>query len=128
MIKDNDSDDIPPGEQESFENANIVILARYRDTDEIHYIAVEAPFTAGNDDTRRSRRNANYIARFTGQPSRAVAVAVNMASETEATLTAISLPGLLELPLIPEMVHQERHAGHIHQVICSPITARNHPG
>ena len=97
MIKDNDSDDILPGEQESFENANIVTLARYRDTDETHYIVFEASFTAGNDDTRRSRRNASYIARFAGQHSRAVAVAVNMASETEATLTTISPPGLLEL-------------------------------
>ena len=64
--------DISRSDRDSFERADIVILAERRDTGETRYIAVEASFTAHEDDTRRAIRNAEYLARFTGQPSHAV--------------------------------------------------------
>ena len=54
----NDTTGITPEDLKSFENADIVLRASHRDTGEIHYIAVEASFTGGEDDTRRALRNA----------------------------------------------------------------------
>ena len=67
-----DSDDISRSDRDSFERADIVIVGEHRDTGETHYIAVEASFTAHEDDTRRAIRNADYLARSTGQPTHAV--------------------------------------------------------
>ena len=67
-----DSDDISRSDRDSFESADIVIVGEHRETGETHYIAVEASFTAHEDDTRRAIRNADYLARSTGQPAHAV--------------------------------------------------------
>lgn len=67
-----DSDDISRSDRDSFENADIVIVGEHRETGETHYIAVEASFTAHEDDTRRAVRNADYLARSTGKPAHAV--------------------------------------------------------
>ena len=67
-----DSDDISRSDRDSFESADIVIVGEHRETGETHYIAVEASFTAHEDDTRRAIRNADYLARSTGQPTHAV--------------------------------------------------------
>ena len=72
----NDTTGITPEDLKSFENADIVLRASHRDTGEIHYIAVEASFTGGEDDTRRALRNARYLTRFTGQPAHAVVAAL----------------------------------------------------
>ena len=64
-----DSDDISRSDRDSFESADIVIVGEHRETGETHYIAVEASFTAHEDDTRRAIRNADYLARSTGQPT-----------------------------------------------------------
>ncbi len=67
-----DSDDISQSDRDSFESADIVIVGEHRETGETHYIAVEASFTAHEDDTRRAIRNADYLARSTGQSAHAV--------------------------------------------------------
>ena len=76
----NDTTGITPEDLKSFENADIVLRASHRDTGEIHYIAVEASFTGGGDDTRRALRNARYLTRFTGQPAHAVVAALRLAT------------------------------------------------
>ena len=75
MIDDADTDDIPPNELTSFENADIIIEATPRDNGEIHYIAVEASYTGGWRDVDRATRNAGYLTRFTGRPAHAVVAA-----------------------------------------------------
>ena len=82
----NDTTDITPEDLKSFENADIVLRAIHRDTGEIHYIAVEASFTGGEDDTRRALRNARYLTRFTGQPAHAVVAALRLTPEAEAAI------------------------------------------
>ena len=83
---DNDTTGITPEDLKSFENADIVLRASHRDTGEIHYIAVEASFTGGEDDIRRARRNARYLTRFTGQPAHAVVAALRLTPEAEAAI------------------------------------------
>ncbi len=75
MIDDAGTDDIPANELTSFENADIIIEATRRDTDETHYIAVEASYTGNWRDVDRATRNAGYLTRFTGQPAHAVVAA-----------------------------------------------------
>ena len=82
----NDTTSITSEDLKSFENADIVVRARHRDTGEIHYIAVDASFTGGEDDTRRALRNARYLMRFTGQPSHAVVAALRLTQEAEETI------------------------------------------
>ena len=79
----NDTTGITAEDLKSFENADIVLRANHRDTGEIHYIAVEASFTGGEDDTRRALRNARYLTRFTGQPAHAVVAALRLTPEAE---------------------------------------------
>ena len=78
--------DISRSDRDSFERADIVILAERRDTGETHYIAVEASFTAHEDDTRRAIRNAEYLTRFTGQPSHAVVASCYVDPDVEPIL------------------------------------------
>ena len=82
----NDTTGITPEDLKSFENADIVLRASHRDTGEIHYIAVEASFTGGEDDTRRALRNARYLTRFTGQPAHAVVAALRLTPEAEEAI------------------------------------------
>ena len=83
----NDTTGITPEDLKSFENADIVLRASHRDTGEIHYIAVEASFTGGEDDTRRALRNARYLTRFTGQPAHAVVAALRLTPEAEEAIS-----------------------------------------
>ena len=77
------SDDISRSDRDSFENADIVIVGEHRETGETHYIAVEASFTAHEDDTRRAIRNAEYLARSTGHPTHAVVAALQVDPNVE---------------------------------------------
>ena len=88
MLRANDTADISPSDQISFENADIAIVAEHRNTGEIHYIAVETSFTAHEDDTRRAIRNARYLSRFTGQPAHAVVVSVFASPEVQHIFTS----------------------------------------
>ena len=83
----NDTTGITPEDLKSFENADIVLRASHRDSGDIHYIAVEASFTGGEDDTRRALRNARYLTRFTGQPAHAVVAALRLTPEAEAAIS-----------------------------------------
>jgi hypothetical protein len=85
LLNSGDADDIQLSERRSFEHADIVIEAEHRETGETHYIAVEASFTAHEDDTRRALRNAGYLARLTGQPSHAVVAAAFVDPAVEPT-------------------------------------------
>ena len=82
----NDTTGITPEDLKSFENADIVLRASHRDTGEIQYIAVEASFTGGEDDTRRALRNAQYLTRFTGQPAHAVVAALQLTPEAQEAI------------------------------------------
>ena len=75
MIENADTTGIPPDELTGFENADIIIEATRRDTDESHYIAVAASYTGSWRDVDRATRNAGYLTRFTGQPAHAVVAA-----------------------------------------------------
>ena len=88
----NDTTGITPEDLKSFENADIVLRASHRDSGEIHYIAVEASFTGGEDDTRRALRNARYLTRFTGQPAHAVVAALRLTQEAEAAISQGASP------------------------------------
>ena len=72
LIDDSDTAGIAQNELTSFENADIIIEARPRDNGAVHYIAVEASYTAGRNDARRAIRNAEFMTRFTGRPAHAV--------------------------------------------------------
>ena len=82
----NDTTGITPEDLRSFENADIVLRTSHRDTGEINYIAVEASFTGGEDDTRRALRNARYLTLFTGQPAHAVVAALRLTPEAEEAI------------------------------------------
>ena len=72
LIDDSDTAGIAQNELTSFENADIIIEATPRDNGAVHYIAVEASYTAGRSDARRAIRNAEFMTRFTGRPAHAV--------------------------------------------------------
>ena len=86
LAASNDTTGIVPEDLKSFENADIVLRASHRDTGEVHYIAVEASFTGGEDDTRRALRNAQYLTRFTGQPAHAVVAALQLTLEAQEVI------------------------------------------
>ena len=75
LIDDSDTAGIAQNELTSFENADIIIEATPRDNGAVHYIAVEASYTAGRSDARRAIRNAEFMTRFTGRPAHAVVAA-----------------------------------------------------
>lgn len=83
-----DSNEISRSDRDSFEDADIVIVGEHRETGETHYIAVEASFTAHEDDTRRAIRNADYLARSTGQPTHAVVASRAVDPSVESMFTS----------------------------------------
>ena len=76
LLQENDTADIVPGEQRSFVDADIIVQTERRDTGDTCYIAIEASFTAHEDDIRRAARNADYLTRFTGKVAIPVVAAV----------------------------------------------------
>ena len=84
LVQNNDTADILPGEQRSFVDADIIIETENRDTGQTCYIAVEASFTAHEDDLRRAARNAGYLTRFTGNAAIPVVAAVVIDPKVEA--------------------------------------------
>ena len=74
--------DIPQNDQRSFVRADLVIEV----TDSagaIHYIAVEASYTADQRDTSRAQRNAALLTRFTGHPAHAAIASVRNVHEIQ---------------------------------------------
>ena len=86
MLVQNDTADLDPNALKSFENADLIIEARHRESGALHYIAVEASFTGHKNDTDRASRNAGYLERFTGQPAHAVVASLRLTDEVRAII------------------------------------------
>ena len=74
--------DIPQNHRRSFVRADLVIEV----TDSagaIHYIAVEASYTADQRDTSRAQRNAALLTRLTGHPAHAAIASVRNVREIQ---------------------------------------------
>ena len=74
MMRQTEASDIPRNHRYSFIEADAIVQATDAAGD-IHYIALEASFTADARDTDRAVRNAGFLTRCTGQPGHAVVVA-----------------------------------------------------
>ena len=61
----------------SFCHADLIVTA-VDDAGLFWYVAVEASYTADERDIARALRNADYLTRLTGQPTRAVVAAVEI--------------------------------------------------
>ena len=66
-----DTSNVPPNELESFRRADLIMEAT-DETGKPCYIAVEISFTVNGRDTDRAIRNAGFLTKWTGRPSRAV--------------------------------------------------------
>ena len=69
------ANEIEFGQRRSFYAADLV-LAGTDAAGDTHYVAAEASFTADRRDTDRAIRNAEFLTRFTGQPSHSVVASV----------------------------------------------------
>ncbi len=74
LARGQDTTDILRDDLVNFWMADLIMEAA-DDDGQLYYVAVEASFAADERDTRRAIRNAGYMTRFTGQPSRTVIVA-----------------------------------------------------
>ena len=77
--------DISYGDRRSFLSADLVVEA-IDDNDRIHYVAVEASYTADERDTTRALRNAALLERLTGQPAYAVVASVRNVREIQGLI------------------------------------------
>ena len=75
MVKAADTQDISPSAIESFISADLVMEATDGDGQTV-YVAMEISYTANRRDTGRAMRNAELLARFTGQSARAAVASV----------------------------------------------------
>ena len=85
MIFQRETDDIPQSDRRSFFRADLVIEA----TDSegaIHYIAVEASYTADQRDTSRAQRNATLLTQLTGHPAHAAIASVRNVHEIQVLI------------------------------------------
>ena len=83
MLTHSERDDIPHGDRQSFFRADLVVEATDSD-DAMHYIAVEASYTADQRDTSRAQRNAALLTRFTGHPAHAAIASVRNVHEIQS--------------------------------------------
>ncbi|MCY3692348.1 MAG: hypothetical protein OXI54_04895 [Chloroflexota bacterium] len=77
--------DISYGDRQSFLSADLVVEA-IDDNDRIHYVAVEASYTADERDTTRALRNSALLERLTGQPAYAVVASVRNVHEIQSLI------------------------------------------
>ena len=83
--KPTETADIPQNDRRSFFRADLVIEV----TDSagaLHYIAVEASYTADQRDTSRAQRNAAILTRLTGHPAHAAIASVRNVREIQPLL------------------------------------------
>ena len=85
MLTHSERDDIPHGDRQSFFRADLVVEATDSDG-AMHYIAVEASYTADQRDTSRVQRNAALLTRFTGHPAHAAIASVRNVREIQALI------------------------------------------
>ncbi len=77
--------DIPLGDRRSFFRADLVIEAT-DSQDVMHYIAVEASYTADQRDTSRAQRNAALLTQLTGHPAHAAIASVRNVHEIQTLI------------------------------------------
>ncbi len=77
LVRSSDTTGIPPNELSSFIRADIIAEAT-DSFDNPCYVTIEASFTINGRDTHRAMRNAEYLARFTGDPAYAVVSGVHI--------------------------------------------------
>ena len=75
LTEGQDLSDLPLGEVRSLHRADLVMEVADSEGN-LHYIAVEASFTANGRDSRRALRNAELLTRLTGRPSVAAVAGV----------------------------------------------------
>ena len=94
--------DIPTHELRSFRYADAVIEAT--DGSNLHYIAVEASYTADQRDTDRAQRNARFLAQFTGCITHSAIASVRNDHTVEEQIAsgAIHWHEIVERDLAPE--------------------------
>lgn len=85
MLTHSERDDIPHGDRQSFFRADLVVEATDSDG-AMHYIAVEASYTADQRDTSRAQRNAALLTRFTGHPAHAAIASVRDVHEIQSLI------------------------------------------
>jgi hypothetical protein len=85
MLIHSERDDIPHGDRQSFFRADLVVEATDSDGT-MHYIAVEASYTADQRDTSRAQRNAALLTRFTGHPAHAAIASVRNVREIQSLI------------------------------------------
>ncbi len=85
MLTHSERDDIPHGDRQSFFRADLVVEATDSDGT-MHYIAVEASYTADQRDTSRAQRNAALLTRFTGHPAHAAIASVRNVREIRSLI------------------------------------------
>ena len=85
MLTHSERDDIPHGDRQSFFRADLVVEATDSDS-AMHYIAVEASYTADQRDTSRAQRNAALLTRFTGHPAHAAIASVRNVREIQSLI------------------------------------------
>ena len=97
LTRGQDTTDIARNELDSFHAADLIMEAT-DDNRQLHYIAVEASYTADERDTRRVIRNAGYMTRFTGQSAHAVIAAMR----TDHRIDALVSSGAVHWHKLPE--------------------------
>ena len=85
MLTHSERDDIPHSDRQSFFRADLVVEATDSDG-AMHYIAVEASYTADQRDTSRAQRNAALLTRFTGHPAHAAIASVRNVREIQSLI------------------------------------------
>lgn len=85
MLIHSERDDIPHGDRQSFFRADLVVEATDSDG-AMHYIVVEASYTADQRDTSRAQRNAALLTRFTGHPAHAAIASVRNVREIQSLI------------------------------------------
>ena len=85
LLVGNDPRDLTPGERQSFFRADLVLEVTDADGS-LHYIAVEASYTADKRDTDRALRNAQLMERFTGHQAHALIASVRNVREIQGLI------------------------------------------
>ena len=85
LLVGNDPRDLTPGERQSFFRADLVLEVTDPDGS-LHYIAIEASYTADKRDTDRALRNAQLMERFTGHRAHALIASVRNVREIQGLI------------------------------------------
>ena len=76
IADDADTGEVPDNELESFRAIDLVMrgIDKTSATGELQYVVIECSATVAANDVTRARRNADYLAQFTGVASQAVVI------------------------------------------------------